>query len=139
MTLLRLDAITIGDRFRKDLGDMDALVASIESVGLLHPIVVMADDASHVTLVAGERRLRACERLGWERIPVRMLPAGVDLLRAERDENEVREPFTRRPGPADPEEGGMKRLLGIAAAAVTCGLFVGLMWALLPFAVGSGR
>lgn len=33
----------------------------------------------------------------------------------------------------------MKRLLGIAAAAVTCGLFVGLMWALLPFAVGSGR
>lgn len=93
MTLLAIDSIHVGERVRRDMGDLPALSASIERVGLLHPIVVMERDG-RVTLVAGERRLRACRSLGWERIPIRMLPDGVDLLRAEHDENVVREPFT---------------------------------------------
>ena len=38
-----IDAITIGPRFRKDLGDIAALAASIEDIGLLHPIIVTTD------------------------------------------------------------------------------------------------
>jgi hypothetical protein len=33
-------SITVGDRHRKDLGDLDPLVASIKEHGLLQPIVV---------------------------------------------------------------------------------------------------
>jgi ParB family transcriptional regulator, chromosome partitioning protein len=46
---------------------LDALAASIESVGLLQPIVVRADGDGYV-LVAGERRLRAAKQLGHAEI-----------------------------------------------------------------------
>jgi ParB family chromosome partitioning protein len=48
--------IRVGERHRKDMGDLDGLAASIaEFGGLLQPIVVRPDG----TLIAGERRLRA--------------------------------------------------------------------------------
>lgn len=96
MSLLPVSAIDIGERHRKDMGDLAGLAASIEAVGLLHPIVVMGrDGGSSWRLVAGERRLRACrDLLGWDRIHVRIVPESTDLLRAEHDENVVREPFT---------------------------------------------
>jgi ParB family chromosome partitioning protein len=49
------------------------LVSSIKQVGLLQPVVVRraanGDAAGGYELIAGERRLRACQQLGWERIP----------------------------------------------------------------------
>lgn len=93
MSLLPIDSIDIGERFRRDMGDLPALAASIDRVGLLHPVVVAEQDG-RVVLVAGERRLRACrDILRWERIPIRMLPPIESLLEAERDENEVRLDF----------------------------------------------
>jgi ParB family chromosome partitioning protein len=50
-----------------DQGGIDALAASIDSVGLLQPIVVRADGDGYV-LVAGERRLRAAKQLGHAEI-----------------------------------------------------------------------
>src|SRR5665647_3617579 len=35
---LRVDRIKVGERFRKDLGSIDALVDSIREVGLLHAL-----------------------------------------------------------------------------------------------------
>ena len=35
-----LDSIRIGERHRKDMGDIDGLARSIADVGLLHPIVI---------------------------------------------------------------------------------------------------
>jgi ParB family chromosome partitioning protein len=61
--------IVVGERHRKDLGNVDKLAASIEAVGLLHPIMIRSDNA----LIAGERRLEACRRLGWSTIPVRVV------------------------------------------------------------------
>lgn len=86
---LRLADIRKGKRFRTDLGDIDALAASIKANGLLHPVVVTSDNL----LVAGERRLAAVSKLGWVRVPVRIIDP-VDLLTAERDENAVRKDFT---------------------------------------------
>lgn len=86
---LPIENIRIKNRFRKDMGDMDILAHSIETVGLLQPIGVDYD----FYLVFGERRLRACQQLGWKDIPVTM----IDLkqpLQAENDENEVRKDFT---------------------------------------------
>jgi ParB family chromosome partitioning protein len=50
-----ITAIEIGHRFRRDLGDIDALAQNIADVGLLHPVVVTPNGE----LIAGLRRLRA--------------------------------------------------------------------------------
>ena len=66
---LRISEIKIGQRFRKDLGDIDSLAESIKEIGLLHPPVVNERNE----LVAGYRRLEACKLLGWREIPVRKM------------------------------------------------------------------
>ncbi len=49
-------------------GPLVELASSIEASGLLQPIVVRSA-ASGYELIAGERRWRAVQRLGWVRIP----------------------------------------------------------------------
>ena len=80
--------IRVGRRHRKDMGDLDALVESIRTLGLLQPIGITPDKE----LVFGQRRLKAARKLGWDTIPARVVK--VDKLIAERDENEVRKEFT---------------------------------------------
>ena len=62
----RIDSIIIGERLRRDLGDVAALAASIRDLGLLHPIVISQSGR----LLAGQRRLEACRSLGWLSVPV---------------------------------------------------------------------
>ena len=80
-----VDQIHVGSRFRKDVGDLSALAASISRVGLLHPVVVTPKDK----LIVGHRRLEACKKLGWREVPVRTSNLQ-DILRGENDENAVR-------------------------------------------------
>jgi ParB/RepB/Spo0J family partition protein len=80
--------IIVGARHRKDMGDIEGLAASIADVGLLHPIVVHPDG----TLIAGERRLRACQHLGWSEVPVRIVDVD-DVRRGELAENAQRKDF----------------------------------------------
>jgi ParB family transcriptional regulator, chromosome partitioning protein len=55
-------------RTRVDEGALEELVASIQSSGLLQPVIVRPRDGGY-QLIAGERRLRAATRLGWAKIP----------------------------------------------------------------------
>jgi ParB family chromosome partitioning protein len=48
---------------------LEELKASIRQAGLLQPVVVRTGKDGGFELIAGERRLRACQALGWERIP----------------------------------------------------------------------
>lgn len=49
--------------------DLDALAASIELTGLMHPPIVKEQDGRYV-LIDGERRFRAMtQELGWETVP----------------------------------------------------------------------
>jgi N6-adenosine-specific RNA methylase IME4/ParB-like chromosome segregation protein Spo0J len=80
--------IQIGARHRRDLGDVDQLAASIADVGLLHPVVITTGG----TLVAGERRLEACKRLGWPSVPVTVLDIDA-IVRGEFAENSNRKDF----------------------------------------------
>ncbi len=66
MPTLPISKIKVRNRYRKNLGDIQSLAASIEDVGLLHPIVVRRDGR----LIAGERRLEACKSLGLKKVPV---------------------------------------------------------------------
>jgi ParB family chromosome partitioning protein len=70
---------------------LDELASSIAQVGLLQPLVVRPDPAAPADgyeLVAGERRLRSVQRLGWVTVPVVIRPTDdVDLLRDALLEN----------------------------------------------------
>ena len=55
-------------RARIDEPQFQELVASLETSGLLQPIVVRRHLDSY-QLIAGERRWRAAQKLGWEKIP----------------------------------------------------------------------
>ncbi|HEU4649355.1 MAG TPA: ParB/RepB/Spo0J family partition protein [Gemmatimonadales bacterium] len=55
-------------RTHMDEEALSELTASIEASGLLQPIVVRPKSGSY-ELIAGERRWRAVQRLGWEKVP----------------------------------------------------------------------
>ena len=88
-TRIKIGDIVVGTRHRRDMGDIDGLAASIADLGLLHPIVVRPNGV----LVAGERRLRAAELLGWTEIPVNIIDLDA-VVRGEFAENSVRKNFT---------------------------------------------
>src|SRR6516165_12162741 len=86
-----IDEIIVGERHRRDLGDIEGLAASIAAVGLLHPIALTFD--GH--LIAGERRLRAVQLLGWRTIPYTLIPLNLNqIVRGEFAENTCRKDFT---------------------------------------------
>lgn len=85
-----IDDIRVGDRYRSDMGDLQALADSIAKQGLLQPIGVTEDGM----LVFGERRLRACrDVLGLAEVEVRIVNV-TSIIEGEHDENEVRKDFT---------------------------------------------
>lgn len=87
---VRIADIVIGPRFRKELGDIDALAESVKARGgFLQLPVVTSDDR----LVLGYRRLQAAKKLNLKEIEVRVFDPD-DLLLAEHDENEFRKDFT---------------------------------------------
>jgi len=65
-TSFPVDDIRIGERHRKDMGDLAGLAANMDEITLLQPIGVRPDGM----LIWGERRLRAA---GQRRSP----PAGI--------------------------------------------------------------
>ena len=93
MPKMKISALKVGKRFRKDFGDIESLATSISSKGLLHPVIV--DDKTK-QLIAGERRLQAHKMLGLEEIEVKFLKDIDDVTRKEIEieENLKRKDFT---------------------------------------------
>jgi ParB-like chromosome segregation protein Spo0J len=82
--------IRIGERHRRDLGDLKGLAASIEKDGLYQPVGITPD----YQLVFGERRFRAiCDELGWPTVPARIVDVP-SIVVGEYTENEMRKDFT---------------------------------------------
>lgn len=52
-----------------DDGALAELVDSMRTNGLLQPVVVRPSENQHYQLIAGERRWRAAQQLGWRRLP----------------------------------------------------------------------
>lgn len=104
-----INKIIIGDRIRKDFGDIKELADDIKGNGLINPPVVNKD----FVLLAGERRIRACKSLGWNQIEVRMMDTkdAEHELNIEISENDVRKGFTK-----SERVDYMKRLLRIEQA-----------------------
>ncbi|MPW25979.1 hypothetical protein GC105_09265 [Alkalibaculum sp. M08DMB] len=90
--LISINKINIGSRIRQEYGDIQELADSIREHGLLHPIVV----DSNYNLVAGGRRLLACERNKMKEIDVKMLGelSKREIKILELEENIKRKDFT---------------------------------------------
>jgi ParB family chromosome partitioning protein len=87
-----LDQVSVQKRVRMQLGDLQSLMDSLDTRGLMNPVTVN----SNYELIAGHRRLESARRLGWEMIEVRVLDAQDELgmLELELEENLHRLDFT---------------------------------------------
>lgn len=90
---LPVDAIVVGERQRKDFGDLEGLKFSIEQNGLLQPIIVEPRADGRYTLIAGGRRLRAHQEL--ERSTI-LCVYRTDLDELTRQELEFEENYQRK-------------------------------------------
>lgn len=111
--LVRITNIEIGDRHRKDMGDLQQLADSIAEVGMLQPIGLTNEGR----LVFGHRRLLAVrDILKWHEIPSVVVQLDA-IVRGEYAENEIRKDFTlserdsiRRVIEADEAAAGKERM-----------------------------
>jgi hypothetical protein len=88
--MMEINKIKIGERHRKELGDLAAFADNIKTVGLLHPPGITEDNE----LIFGYRRLLACrDHLGWTEIDVRVINVP-SIIAGEYAENEMRKDFT---------------------------------------------
>ncbi|GAA1558436.1 ParB N-terminal domain-containing protein [Brevibacterium picturae] len=88
-----VSSITIGNRHRTDLGDIDALAASIARDGLLQPPTITPNGV----LVCGRRRLAAIQKLNWRVVNVWVRQGISDRLGhllAEQDDNLLHKDLT---------------------------------------------
>jgi len=83
-----ISSIEVGERFRKEMGDVSGLSDSIKKDGLIQPIAVTRRGESLV-LVAGGRRFAAIKAAGYTEIPVRVFGQldELDLRTLELAEN----------------------------------------------------
>ncbi|MBG9512355.1 ParB-like partition protein [Bacillus thuringiensis] len=90
--LIDIHKIKISDRIRKEFGNIEELANDIKENGLINPPVVTPDHE----LIAGERRLRACNYLNYQQIEVRVMSVRdyEHKLKIEIGENEHRKEFT---------------------------------------------
>ncbi len=89
---IKLEDIIIGERFRKDLGDLDELINSIKEKGIIQPITV----DSNMNLLAGGRRCAASLAIGLPTVPAIIRDAldEIDAREIELMENVHRKDFT---------------------------------------------
>lgn len=73
-TTFRIDSVPLKElvvspfNVRKGVGDLSDLQRSIQSMGLLQPIIVRSVKGK-LEVVVGQRRFLACKSLGWKTIP----------------------------------------------------------------------
>ena len=63
--------VEIGERFRKDLGDLTDFLHSVKTQGIISPILVQQAGGKY-KLIAGERRTTACLMLEMKTIPAKV-------------------------------------------------------------------
>lgn len=89
---VKISEIKEGTRYRKEFGDLASLVESVREKGIIQPITLSTD----LTLLAGQRRLKAAKEAGLTTIPalIREIKGEVDLREIELIENVARLDFS---------------------------------------------
>jgi ParB family chromosome partitioning protein len=89
---VKIEDIIIKNRIRRNLGDLQPLMDSLDKFGQLNSIVVN----SKLQLIAGHRRLESAKKLGWKYINAVIVDKNkkADLLEIEIEENVQRSDFS---------------------------------------------
>ena len=89
--ILPVSTIKTTKNIRSELGQLDDLIASIRTWGILQPLLI-AKSAQGLELIAGYRRLEAAKALNMKEVPVRFLKVHDDSINVVRlIENIVRQ------------------------------------------------
>lgn len=89
---INISEIKVKKRIRIELGNIEALMDSLDKYGIFHPITVN----EKMELISGFRRLESAKRLGWSRIEAKIVNCSSkeDLIERELEENVLRKDFT---------------------------------------------
>jgi len=90
------DLITIEERARQEMGDLDGLEANMKESGLISPLAVLANEDGTFRLLAGERRYTVLKRNNVTEIPVRIYEqelSDLEMKIIEKAENFFRKDF----------------------------------------------
>ena len=87
---IKIADIVVGDRHRRDMGDLTTLADSISQEGLLQPIGV----TDNLELVFGERRILAVRDILKKTTILARIVDVSSIVAGEYHENEVRKDFT---------------------------------------------
>ena len=80
VAMIPLSNISIGERARKEMGDLNEIEASMKERGLISPLAVKQLDNEKFLLLAGERRYLILQKNKIETIPVRIFPQDISEL-----------------------------------------------------------
>lgn len=92
MDMMPIDQITVNNSYLRTETDIETLKASIDMVGLIHPLTVNSKNE----LLAGGRRYSAMKELGWSEVPVSVVDkSALEQELISIDENLVRKPLNK--------------------------------------------
>jgi DNA modification methylase len=80
--IISVEKITVGERFRKDHGDITSLGGSMKQHGQLQTVAVKEKPDGSYDLLAGGRRIAAAKQEGIQEIAVMIFPEGISDLEA---------------------------------------------------------
>lgn len=96
---VELSLIDVEKQVREDFSNLEEFARSLETRGLLQPILLLPKPDGRFLLVAGERRLRAAALLKWKQIDSKLLPPDTDAIgirAAQVQENIQREDLSAK-------------------------------------------
>ena len=94
VSMIPLSTITVTERARKEMGDLDGIEQSMHERGLISPLAVKRGENGNYILLAGERRYLVLEKNKVETVPVRIFPQ--DINEFEMKSIELAENFYRK-------------------------------------------
>ena len=94
VAMVDFSSIHVGERARKEFGNLDEIEASIKDQGLIQPLAVKELENGDFFLLAGERRYKVLERNEVDIVPVRIFPE--DITDLEMKSIELAENFYRK-------------------------------------------
>jgi len=94
VAMIKFSDIEVGDRARKEMGDLNEMESSIKERGLISPLAVKRSGPNKYFLLAGERRYLILQKNNVETIPVRIYPE--DISEYEMKSIELAENFYRK-------------------------------------------
>lgn len=94
--MVPIDLVTIDERARKEMGDLNGLENDMKESGLIQPLAMKLNEDGTYQLLAGERRFTVLQRNGNSEVPARIYDkdlSDLEMKVIEKSENFFRKDF----------------------------------------------